>query len=463
MIHASTIAMTSTGAGPDLSPFLVPTGIDPLTQAFARRPFAPPGHASRPMDPDETEAILRRVYATARSEPAAAYVHVPYCQNHCIFCGFFHNVWRPEASATYVDDVVAELARHADAPLIASAPIEAVYIGGGTPTALNAVDLARLIGALRHHLPLAPDCEITVEGRAFDFGITKAEAALDAGANRFSLGVQTFDTDLRRRLGRKLSGEAVAEFLGELVALDRASVVADLIYGLPGHAADGWLADIDTAIDIGLDGVTLYALNIWRDGPLAKAIAAGKLGPAGDLAAQAHAYVAALERLAGCGWRHVSQSHVVRTARERNRYNRMMKAGSPCLPFGAGAGGNANGHRWRNVIDIARRTALIADGRLPVDGVARMPPFHRAQAVISAGLEAGGLDIAAVDLLAPGFAAAVRPLIDNWCGAGLGSFADDRFRSSHAGAFWMVTLASALTSLVAALAPAATSSQRRTA
>ena len=64
-------------------------------------------------------------------------MHVPYCQNHCLFCGFFQNVWRPEASSAYVDDVVAELERHAETPLVASAPIEAVYIGGGTPTALR--------------------------------------------------------------------------------------------------------------------------------------------------------------------------------------------------------------------------------------------------------------------------------------------------------------------------------------
>jgi oxygen-independent coproporphyrinogen-3 oxidase len=456
MIHANVVDIKTNSAGPDLSAFLVPSGVDPLTQAFERRPFAPPGNASRPNDPDATEAILRKVYATPRHEVAAAYVHVPYCQNHCLFCGFFQNTWRPEASSAYVDDVVAELDRHAGAPLVASAPIAAVYIGGGTPTALRADDLARLIAALRTHLPLTEDCEITVEGRSFDFGLAKAFAALDAGANRFSLGVQTFDTGIRRRLGRKLPGDEVAAFLAEIVALDRASVVVDLIYGLPGQTTDTWLTDIERAVAIGLDGISLYALNVWRGGPLAKAIEAGKLEAAGDLAAQAHSYVAALDRLAERGWRQVAQAHVVRSSRERNRYNRMMKAGSPCLPFGPGAGGNVHGHRWRNVIDVAHRTDLVAAGRLPAEGLSRVPPFHRAQSVLSAGLEAGALDIAAVEALAPGFAAAARPLFDNWTAAGLGSFADGHFRLSRAGAFWMVTLASGLASLLAALASPAT-------
>jgi oxygen-independent coproporphyrinogen-3 oxidase len=460
MIHATVIDMKSGAAGPDLSAFLVPSGVDPLTQAFERRPFAPPGHAGRPSAPEETEAILRKVYATPRTQAAAAYVHVPYCQNHCLFCGFFQNVWRPEASAAYVDDVVAELERHAETPLVASAPIEAVYIGGGTPTALHAGDLARLVAALRTYLPLATDCEITVEGRSFDFGLAKALAAVEAGANRFSLGVQTFDTGTRRRLGRKLSGDEVAAFLAELVGLNRASIVIDLIYGLPGQTADTWRADIERAAEIALDGISLYALNIWRGGPLAKAIEAGKLAAAGDLAAQAHAYVAALDRLTELGWNQVAQAHVVRSARERNRYNRMMKAGSPCLPFGPGAGGHVHGHRWRNVIDMKNRGEMIAAGRLPAEGLSRVPPFHRAQSVLSAGLEAGELVVSTVDALAPGFAAAAQPLFDNWAAAGLGSLADGRFRTSRAGAFWMVTLASALTSLLATLSPPMTDHRR---
>ena len=312
---------------------------------------------------------------------------------------------------------------------------------------------ARLIAALRAHLPLTADCEITVEGRSFDFGLAKALSAVEAGANRFSLGVQTFDTGTRRRLGRKLSGDEVATFLAELVGLDRASIVIDLIYGLPGQSADTWIADIERAAATGLDGISLYALNIWRGGPLAKAIETGKLPAAGDLAAQAHAYVAALDRLTALGWNQVAQAHVVRSARERNRYNRMMKAGSPCLPFGPGAGGHVHGHRWRNVIDMARRGEMVAAGHLPAKGLSRVPPFHRAQSILSAGLEAGELVVSAVDALAPGFAAAAQPMFDNWTAAGLGSFADGRFRTNRAGAFWMVTLASGLTSLLATLSP----------
>ncbi|WP_342634996.1 heme anaerobic degradation radical SAM methyltransferase ChuW/HutW [Rhodoplanes roseus] len=424
--------------------FLVPAGRDPLTEAFGGREFAPPWRGSVPVDPDEAEAVLARVFETPRDEPAIAYVHVPYCQNHCLFCGFFQNVWRPEVAEAFVDDVIAEVADRGTTPLVASAPVAAVYIGGGTPTALPASALARLVEGLREHLPLTADCEITLEGRAYDFGLAKAEAALDAGVNRISLGVQSFDTGVRRRLGRKLPYEELTAFIRELVGLGRARVVCDLIYGLPGQTDETWARDLDTVETLGLDGVTLYALNIWRGGPLFRAIEAGKLPAASPIGRQAQTYAAGIAGLTERGFRQVSQSHLVRSTHERNVYNAGIKRGMPCLPFGPGAGGQAHGVRWRNVMEIERRRALQAEGRRPVEGLSRMPARYAAQAAITSGLESGGIDPAAVDRLAPGFAAAAAPLLRNWSEAGLVVADGDLLRTTPAGAFWITNLTSGL-------------------
>lgn len=419
-------------------------GGDPLTEAFTRRAFAAPWQGCRPIAEEDVAPTLARIFETPRTEPAVAYIHVPYCQNHCLFCGFFQNVWRADASRAYVEDVVGEIARLARTPLVASAPIEAVYIGGGTPTALDGDDLADLIGSLHRFLPLAPGCEITLEGRSYGFGVRKAEAALDAGANRLSIGVQSFDTTVRKQLGRKLSGEEVRAFLSELVALDRAAVVCDLIYGLPAQSDATWRADVEAATALGIDGMSLYALNIWRGGPLAKAIDNGKLPPPGTLPAQASAYSAAVDMLTQNGWSHISQAHFVRSPRERNRYNLMIKSGANCLAFGPGAGGQAHGYRWRNVVDIERRRAMIAQGRLPIEGLAQMPADQRARNAVTSGLEDGDVDLEAIDMLAPGFKDVAAPLVENWVMAGLGELNAGRFRMTPAGAFWMTTLSSGL-------------------
>lgn len=426
-------------------------GVDPLTGAFARRHFIVPWQDSEPVAEADADATLEAIFETPRVQPAVAYVHVPYCQNHCLFCGFFQNVWRPDVSAAFVDDVIMEVERLAGRPLVASAPIEAVYIGGGTPSALLADDLFRLVAGLRRYLPLSPDCELTVEGRAYDFGLAKAVAALDAGANRISLGIQSFDTDVRKRLGRKASGTEVKTFLADLVALGRASIGCDLIYGLPGQTKEIWCRDIETAIDLRLDGLTLYALNVWPGGPLAQAIDAGKLAAAGALPSQAQSYGQAADLLTAAGWRQASQAHFVRSARERNRYNRLIKASVPCLGFGPGAGSQAHGHSWRNTVDIARRRKLIADGGMPVEGLARLARDHSARAAIASGLEDGALDIAAVDHLAAGFAKAAQPLLQDWAEAGLGHIDADYFRTTRAGAFWITTLTKGLYAVLALL------------
>ncbi|NEW88559.1 heme anaerobic degradation radical SAM methyltransferase ChuW/HutW [Rhodopseudomonas sp. WA056] len=438
--------------------YLVRVGCDPLTEAFVRRAFSPPWRGSRPVDADNTDAVIERVFATPRSESAVAYLHVPYCQNHCLFCGFFENVWRPEAGPAYVDDLIAELAAKSHTPLVSSAPIEAVYIGGGTPSALDADDLARLIAALHRYLPLSADCEITLEGRSYGFGIEKAAKLADAGVNRLSIGVQSFSTDVRRRLGRKRAGDEVAAFLSELMALGRTSVVCDLIYGLPGQSEADWRRDIDTVGRVGLDGVTLYALNVFPGGPMARAVEHGKLPPPATPAAQARLYAEGVERLTDRGWLQVSQSHLVRSLRERNRYNASIKRGVACPPFGAGAGGQAHGHRWRNVIDIARRREMIARNAAPIEGLALVPPDHAAHAMIAAGLETGRLDLAAVEALRPGFRVAVTPLLANWNAAGLGELRGDGFSPSLAGSFWISNLTSGLT---AGLTAAATTCEDR--
>ncbi len=420
--------------------YLVRVGCDALTEAFGGREFAPPWQGSTEVDASETAAAFERLFATPRIAPAVAYIHVPYCQNHCLFCGFFQNVWRPEVAGPFVDDVIAEIAGKATTALVASAPIEAVYIGGGTPSALPADHLARLLQALRKLLPLTPDCEVTLEGRSHGFGVAKAEAALDAGATRISLGVQSFSTAVRRRLGRKLSGPEVASFLKQLAGLGRGSIVCDLIYGLPGQDHDGWLRDIDTADAVGLDGVTLYALTMFPGGPLAHAIARGKLPAAATIAAQARDYAAGIERLQQHGWRQAYQSHLIRSPHEHNRYNASIKRGVACLPFGPGAGGQAHGYRWRNVIDVEQRRAMLARGVAPVEGLSRVPLHYAAQALITAGLEIGRLDLAAVEAASPGFRVAAAPLIANWCEAGLGEIVHDHFQTSRAGAFWITKL-----------------------
>lgn len=170
----------------------------------------------------------------------------------------------------YTDKIIEEMAAEAEVRT-GKGKIRAVYFGGGTPTALLTEDLVRLIRACYQYLPLAEDCEFTIEGRMSHFDLEKAQVCLEAGANRISIGVQTFNTAIRRRLGRKHSGDEAFEYLAKLCELD-AVIVADLMFGLPNQTDEVWQNDIARATELPLSGLDTYAFNLYPMLPINRMI-----------------------------------------------------------------------------------------------------------------------------------------------------------------------------------------------
>jgi oxygen-independent coproporphyrinogen-3 oxidase len=420
---------------------------DPLTGAFAERSA---GHwvLGRPVPVPDPGAAFASLAAERRPVKRAAYLHVPFCANHCLFCGFYRNRAEEVALTSYADSLERDLANAA--PSAANfGTIHAVYLGGGTPSALSALDLNRVIRAVRDSLPLAPDCEITVEGRVFGFTAEKIDACLVAGANRFSIGVQTFDTDLRRRFGRKATREETVAFLKDLVARDAAAIVCDLIYGLPGQDMQHWRRDVEICIELGLDGVDLYALTLFDNGPLAMSVAKGALPAPATLDRSAEFYAAGLAMLQEAGWRHLTQAHWAAGTRERNLYNQFAKTGADCLAFGAGAGGKLAGHRYMNESDPAVYHDRIARGERPIAMMLAPQPLQHIRDLVTASMEVGHLDLNRLEAAcAPGFAAALSPLIEQWVGAGLLRRLGPAITLTTAGWFWQGNLTAALNELI---------------
>jgi anaerobilin synthase len=419
---------------------------DPLTSAFAERSA---GHwvRGRPVPVPDPGAAFASLVAVTRPVKRVAYLHIPFCSNHCLFCGFYRNRAEDAALAAYADRLQWDIANNA---VLASAmaPLHAVYLGGGTPSALSATDLGRIIRSVRQNLPLAPDCEITVEGRVFGFTPEKIDACLAAGANRFSIGVQTFDTELRQRFGRKAGRDTVVAFLKSLRARDAAAVVCDLIYGLPGQDMERWRRDVETCIDLGLDGVDLYALTLFDKGPLALSIAKGALPSPAALAQSAAFYAAGLSILNDAGWSHLTQAHWAAGTRERNLYNQYVKAGADCLAIGAGAGGMLDGHRYMLESDCDAYHERVSRGEIPIAGMLAPQPFHCIRDLVSGGMERGYLDLARLEAAArPGLVQALSPLIEQWVGAGLVRRSGSAIALTTPGWFWQGNLAAALNAL----------------
>lgn len=420
---------------------------DPLAAAFPERNLFPwIQRKTRPLDGGP--AVVAALMAERRPGKRVAYLHIPFCANHCLFCGFYRNRSAGEAMRDYARRLERDIAMDEAAAL--GAPIQAVYFGGGTPSALAADDLHRLIGTVRRCLPLAPDCEITIEGRVAGFDDEKIDACLEAGANRFSVGIQTFDTGLRQRLGRKAGRDEAIAFLTRLRDRDRAAVVCDLIFGLPDQSMEMWTDDVMTCLGLGLDGVDLYCLTLHDKSPLALSIAKGALPPVADPGGMARMYAAGLNLLDDAGWSHLNQAHWASGTRERNLYNQLVKAGADCLGFGAGAGGLIQGHRFALDSDVEAYGRRIDAGEKPVAVVLPPPAHRRARDLVMGGLEGGRLDLARLeDLTAPGFTRALAPLIGQWAEAGLVERRGDVIRLTTAGWFWHCNLVGSLFELIA--------------
>jgi len=438
----------------DISRFFANVDGDAIGSAFTSRRAVLPWRDRRPVAESDIPAIWSRLMSY-QSPPRSrlAYIHVPFCANHCLFCGFYRNAYSAGDAAVYANHVVAEIEREAGEDGIRHHPIEAVYLGGGTPSALSAEDLTRILDAVRQRLPLAPDCEITLEGRIIHFDDDKIDACIAAGVNRISVGVQTFDTAVRRRQGRRASKEEAIRFLAGIRDRNRVALVIDLLYGLPEQTPEVWKEDLRIAADLAPDGVDLYGLNLIPGTPLQRAVAAGKLHPA-TLQYLGAMYETGAAFLGEAGWRQISNSHWGRTPRERNVYNLRIKQGVDCLAYGSGAGGTIGRYSYSVASDLQQYSAGIVAGSKPLNGMSMSDDLEAARRYVTAGFEVGRLDLSGLDLPhVPDARALVVPLLEQWQRAGVVALDGEVVQLTTAGRFWYSNLIAAFNDIIANTIP----------
>lgn len=436
----------------DLSPYYAKVVDDPLRDVFAgpRRPHPPQGSAA--VTEAELPGAWQALLDQPRSRPGTAYVHIPFCAGHCVFCAFYQNPWRPSKGPAYVDHLLAQVEATRGRGVLRGPPLRALYFGGGTPTALAAKDISRLVRGLRAALPLAPDCEITLEGRAHDLTEDKMHAAMDAGVNRVSLGVQTFDTEVRHRLGRRARQEELLETLTRLVTADFGAVVIDLIYGLPGQTMASWQEDLRTVIELGLDGVDLYSLSLIPGTPLLGIIEQGK-APAIDRSALGGFYAEGFTTLERAGWEAISTTHWRSPSyRERSVYNFEAKTGADFLAFGSGAGGRLGGTSFRIVPELETYAQRVERDECLAANMTRAADSADLVNALRSGLERARLDPARVEATPRGHEVMdlITPLLDQWSQAGLLERRHRFFELTVAGRFWQVQMTQRLIKLIEA-------------
>jgi oxygen-independent coproporphyrinogen-3 oxidase len=322
-------------------------------------------------DPAPVDGTLPSDVEVAPGTPFSAYVHVPFCRVRCGYCDF--NTYtatelRGARQDAYADEVLREIALSVRvlgdrAPL---RPASTVFFGGGTPTLLPPGDLARMLGGVRDAFGLEAGAEVTVEANPDTVTPQVAAQLAAAGVTRLSIGMQSSVPHVLAALDRTHDPANVATAVAAARDVGLA-VSLDLIYGAPGESLDDWRRSVDTAVALGPDHVSAYALIIEDGTKLERQIRRGEV-PEPDDDVQADMYEHVDETLSAAGYAWYEVSNWARDASQRSRHNLAYWQGSDWWGYGPGAHSHVGGLRWWNVKHPAAYAQRLAADVSPAAG-----------------------------------------------------------------------------------------------
>ncbi|MGD0092284.1 MAG: radical SAM family heme chaperone HemW [Planctomycetota bacterium] len=296
--------------------------------------------------------ILPSASPSAQTFPAGLYVHIPFCTSFCSYCDFASEIHKPAAVARYLKALEKELCTRV-AELAAVAPFapRTVYIGGGTPSALQVAELAGLFDLLARNLNLDSVEEFTIEANPGSVDAAKLELFRRRGVNRISFGVQSFQPRLLKLLGRIHGPEDSRQVVRLARAAGFGNVSIDLMHGLPTQSRDELRRDVDEAASLGTEHVSAYGLSYEEDTPLYRAVERGELAPL-PAEEEARQYLAVIELLEEAGLRQYEISNYARPGLE-SRHNLIYWRNQAYLGVGASAASFLAWQRSNNHSEVA--------------------------------------------------------------------------------------------------------------
>ena len=323
---------------------------------------------------------------------ATIYLHIPFCRTKCDYCSFHSVTGRNEEVSPYLDALTRHMRDMAAHPWCNGRLFKSLYIGGGTPTICPSRKLSQLIRDCQHLFNFKSEPEITVETNPNTLSAEKLEALLSAGANRLSIGVQSFSDKQLQNIGRSHTGEDAMQAFLLARSAGFININLDLMYGLPGQTAKGWQKTLETASSLNPEHFSLYELMVEEGTPLAEKISKGLMLPHEDDVAEMEKVTAEAFRAAGY---------------ERYEISNFAKQGFACqhnvhywqnrswLGLGAGAVGDLSGVRISTVRDPSTYINCIKAGISPYMEMECLSKSCRFRETIIMGLRMlRGVDIA---------------------------------------------------------------------
>jgi len=282
-------------------------------------------------------------------------VHIPFCAHKCGYCDFASLAGVDHLAERYLTALELEIERALGEPQ----EVDTIFVGGGTPTRLDADSLSRLTAMVRRWLILTPGGEWTVEANPGTLDVDKADVLAEAGVDRISLGAQSFHPDLLRVLERDHGRYEVEQAL-EIVRPRFARWSLDLIFGVPGSTMDNWRADLEIALAMGPSHLSCYGLVFEKGTALWNRWQSGQAQPVGEDVERAM-YEWTIERLEAEKLAIYEISNFARPSHE-SRHNLAYWANDAYFGFGVGAARYLRGTRSVNTRDLSAYLRRIESG-----------------------------------------------------------------------------------------------------
>jgi len=372
--------------------------------------------------------------------PEHVYVHVPFCGRRCSYCDFAIAVRREVPWQSFNDAIMAEMVTRA----IALDPerIRSIYLGGGTPSKLGGEGLRALLTRFAHRLgvddlsTLQAAPEVTIEVNPEDVTPAAVDQWVAAGVNRASVGMQSFHPAVLEWMHREHSAADAERAVRALRAGGISNLSVDLIFAVPETLGREWRHDLESALALAPDHLSLYGLTVEPRTPLGKWTARGEVLEAPEERFESE-FLEAHERLLSAGFEHYEVSNYGKPGR-RSRHNSAYWSGAPYLGLGPSAHGfDGKVRRW-NASAYAEWNRRVESGVDPIDGSEEIGESERLAESVYLGLRtADGLAIRQNE----------AKTVSEWIRAGWGTLDQDVLRLTPLGWLRLDSIAATLTSL----------------
>jgi len=325
---------------------------------------------------------------------SSLYIHIPFCERKCIYCDFY-SLENQSAMSTYVDALLREI--YAYASYGEKTEFDTLFFGGGTPSLLSPPQLEAILVSLASTFLIRPDAEITVEVNPGTVDEEKLSAYRAMGVNRLSIGIQSFHDDELKFLGRIHNREEALRCYWTARRVGFENISVDLIFSIPGQGLERWHANLEEAVALGPEHLSVYSLIVEDGTPLSRMVDVKQIVQ-NPVEEEARQFELAMSFLADHGFDHYEVSNYAKPG-FRSRHNSNYWSHHNYLGFGPSAHSfwqSASGQaarRWWNIASVTEYCERILDRRLPIASEEQLDAGQLITEQVFLGLRSDGVQL----------------------------------------------------------------------